>query len=209
MMLKEQGGIPQAALPLAAFRAHLRLPEGVPSGPHEAAEEAALERALRAAIAAIEARSGKALIARTFELQLTRWRDAQAQLLPVAPVAQIDTVVLRDAEGVAEPVDPERWRLEPDLHRPALVASAMLLPQIPRGSRAEIVFQAGFGAGWDDLPADLAQAVMMLAAQYWEERHAGASHAAGPGAAVPFGLAALVDRWRVPRGFGIGGRAGR
>lgn len=209
MMLKEQGGIPLAALPVAALRGHLRLPEGVAPGPHDAPEAEALERALRAAIAAIEARSGKALIAREFLLELNAWRDAQAQLLPLAPVGAVVSVALRDAAGVAVPVTPERWRLETDLHRPALRAQGVLLPPIPRGSRAEVVFVAGFGPDWADLPADLQQAVLMLAAQYWEERHAGASHAAGPAAAIPFGVGALVDRWRAPRGFGIGGGASR
>jgi uncharacterized phiE125 gp8 family phage protein len=203
-MVQETGVVPVAALPLAAFRGHLRLPEGLAPGPHDAAEAAAQEQALRGAIAAIEARTGKALISRGFELWLNAWRWSDAQTLPVAPVGLVDSVGLRDAAGVLVGVDPARWRLEQDMHRPRLVAQGAALPTIPTGGRAEIAFQAGFGADWADLPADLQQAVLMLAAQFWEERHAGASHAVS-GAALPFGVAALVERWRGLRTFG-GGR---
>jgi uncharacterized phiE125 gp8 family phage protein len=207
MMLKELGVVPVAALPLAALRAHLRLPEGAPPGPHDAAEAAGLEQALRAALAAIEARTGKALIARAFELRLNAWRgDGCAQVLPVAPVAAITAFAMRDAGGGLTPVEAARWRLEEDMHRPRLVAAGYLLPDIPAGGRAEVTFTAGFGPDWADLPGDLQQAALMLAAQYWEERHAGASHAAPAVRAVlPFGVAALVERWRLLRG--PGGRA--
>lgn len=203
MMLKETGTVPVAALPLVAFRAHLRLPEGLAPGPHEPAEAAAQERALRGAIAAIEARTGKALISRGFMLWLNAWRGGDTQALPVAPVAVVDSVGLRDAAGGLLAVEPARWRLEQDMHRPRLVAQGAALPTIPTGGRAEIAFQAGFGPDWADLPADLQQAVLMLAAQFWEERHAGATHAVS-GAALPFGVAALVDRWRGLRTLGGG-----
>lgn len=204
MMVKETDAVPAAALPLAAFRGHLRLPEGLAPGPHDSAEAAALERALRGALATIEARTGKVLISRGFVLWVNAWRGSDAQVLPVAPVAAVGSVGLRNAAGVLVAVDPARWRLEQDMHRPRLVASGAALPMIPTGGRAEVAFQAGFGPDWADLPADLQQAVLMLAAQFWEERHAGAGHAVS-GAALPFGVAALVERWRGLRTFG-GGR---
>jgi len=41
---------------------------------------------------------------------------------------------------------------------------------IPAGGQAEIVFDAGFGDSWATVPADLAQAVMIIAAQFYETR---------------------------------------
>ncbi|KKL66184.1 hypothetical protein LCGC14_2147470, partial [marine sediment metagenome] len=52
----------------------------------------------------------------------------------------------------------------------ALVASGYCLPVIPAGGQAEIVFDAGFGDSWATVPADLAQAVMIIAAQFYETR---------------------------------------
>ena len=53
--------IPLAALPLAAFRDHLRLSSGFAD---DTTQDALLEQYLRAAIATVEGRTGRALIAR-------------------------------------------------------------------------------------------------------------------------------------------------
>jgi uncharacterized phiE125 gp8 family phage protein len=51
---------------------------------------------------------------------------------------------------------------------------------------------AGYGAAWSDLPADLAQAVLMLAAHYYEYRH----DTALSGGCMPFGVTSLLERYR-------------
>ena len=207
MILTELGAVAPAALPLEPFRAHLRLPEvaGSEATPGAGAEAEGLEAALRAALAAIEARTGKALLARDFRLTLSHWQGGAVQVLPLAPVGAVVSLAVLDRDGGASVVDPVRYGLEADAHRPRLVARGALLPSIPRGGRVEIVFTAGFGAEWGDLPPDLARAVLMLAAHYWEERHLGAGH--GTGGLVPFGVATLIERWRIVRV--LGGRAGR
>src|SRR5690606_9566515 len=125
---------------------------------------------LRAAIAAVEGRTGKALIGREFLLGLTAWRWPDSQALPVAPVIAVNAVRLRAAGGGTEIVSTDRYRLMPDLHRPKIVATGALLPTIAAGGSAEIAFTAGFGAGWSEVPPDLAQAVFLLAADYHEHR---------------------------------------
>ena len=85
MMLSELSPVAQAALPVQAFKDHLRLGTGFAD---DGAEDALAEAYLRAALAAIEARTGKAILARDCRLELTDWRDDWAQALPVAdPVA--------------------------------------------------------------------------------------------------------------------------
>jgi len=195
MMLTEESSVSSATLPLAAFRDHLRLGSGFAD---DGGQDALLERYLRAALAAIEARTGKALLARDFRLRLARWRDGAAQVLPVAPVRSVAEVVLLDRDGGSTVVDPERWRLEQDLQRPRICATRWQLPAVPPDGSVEIVFEAGFGPVWDDLPVDLAQAVFLLAAQYHETRQA-----TGPSeAAMPFGVMALIERWRTLRSLG-------
>ncbi|MEY8841968.1 hypothetical protein AB9K41_23310, partial [Cribrihabitans sp. XS_ASV171] len=97
MMLNEETTVPEAALPVQQFKAHLRLGTGFAE---DAVQDAVLESFLRAAIAAIEARTGKVLIARQFSWVLTAWRDRYGEAFPVAPVVSLEAVVLRDAGGV-------------------------------------------------------------------------------------------------------------
>ncbi|MGR3464306.1 head-tail connector protein, partial [Limimaricola sp.] len=60
MRLIETGAVPEAALPIEGFRAHLRLGTGFAE---DGLQDAGLAGFLRAAIAAIEARTGKVLLA--------------------------------------------------------------------------------------------------------------------------------------------------
>lgn len=198
MMLVEETTVPQSALPVAPFKDHLRLGSGFSD---DGLQDGLLESFLRAAMAAIEARTGKILLEREFSWTLTAWRDSQSQALPVAPVSAIAQVVLISRLGDETVVAPAAYHLEPDMQRPALVASGTSLPTIGTGGSARIGFLAGFGPDWSDLPADMAQAVMMLAAHYYEYRH---ETAFGSGC-MPFGVSALIERYRTVRLFG-GGR---
>lgn len=193
MMLIEVTAVASGDLPVAEFRDHMRLGTGFAD---IGAEDAALEAYLRAAIAAIEGRTGKALIARDFVLEVEAWRRDPEQALPVAPVSAVSEVRVLDRAGLATVIEPERYRLVRDMGRPRIEADGML-PGISVGGRAEIAFTAGFGA-WAAVPADLAQAVFMLAASYYESRQDNGSEAAG----MPFGVMALIERWRTVRMLG-------
>ena len=164
------------------FADHLHLGSGFED---DGAQDAMLEMYLRAATAAIEARIGKALISRQMRMVLTGWRG-ERQALPVAPVASIDDVRLRDAAGTFRPVP--RLRLSVGGHRPALVGCVT----VPEGGRLEVDFTAGYGLEPADVPADLRQAVLLLAASYYETRSGGQGH-------WPFGVLALIDAHRPVR----------
>lgn len=199
MFLTETGSVPAAALPLEALRAHLRLGSGFAD---DTLQDALAEGYLRAAIAAIEGRTAKMLVAREFLLMLEDWREDGEQPLPVAPVATVTEVRLVDAAGAAAVVAPDRWRLVRDAHRPRIVATGHLLPMVPTGGRIEVAFTAGFGA-WSAVPADLAQAVFLLAAEYYEMRHEGGMR---QGEGLPHAVQALIARWRTVRMLAGGGR---
>lgn len=189
MMLIEQTTVPAAALPLDRFKAHLRLGTAFSD---DGAEDALLEAFLRAAIAAIEGRTAKALLARGFTWARSTWRDGMREALPVAPVTAIAELRILDRLGTACICEPASYRLERDTHYPRLAAGGTLLPTIPPGGTAEVDFQAGFGPSWDDVPADLGQAVFLLAAHYHENRY----EAGLGGGHMPFGVVALIERWR-------------
>lgn len=198
-MLIELDGVPEAALPLEAMKAQLRLGTGFGD---EDVQDALIAGYLRAALAAIEGRIGKALFLRGFRWQVACWRAAGAQALPMAPVRAISALTIVDATGARMTVDPARYALVPDLHRPRLRAKGAALPAIPEGGRAEIAFQAGFGAAWSEIPADLRQAVLLLAARYHEFRHEAAMEAG----VMPFGVGPLIEPWRNVRVLGGGAR---
>lgn len=193
MILVEETAPPDAALPVARLRAHLQLGSGFEL-PATAEEDRALAGFLRAAMAAIEGRTGKVLLRRDYRLVLEGWRDAGAQALPLAPVSVVHSVVLEDADGSVRAVAADRWRLVADAMRPVIRPRAGRLPEVPAGGHVVIRFVAGFAAGWEDVPADLAQAVMMLAARYYEDRSDERARQA-----LPLGVSALIEPWRAVR----------
>ncbi|MEL7150243.1 MAG: head-tail connector protein [Pseudomonadota bacterium] len=186
MILIEQTQVPDAALPVEAFREHLQLGSGFAD---DGLQDAVLVSHLRAAIATIEGRTSKALIAREFLLVNSAWRSLGQQVFPVAPVSVIASLTIVDLQGGDTVVDPAAYRLTRDAHAPALVSVGLSLPTIPVGGSADIVFTAGFG-DWADVPADLQQAVFLLATHYYENRSASVARAAN----LPLGVVSICRR---------------
>lgn len=197
MMLIEETTVPQAALPVDEFKAHLRLGSGFAE---DNVQDAVLESFLRAAMSAIEARTGKVLITRQFVWSLTAWRDSLSQALPVAPVSAVTEIKLIDRNDTETVIGPAGYRLVLDQHRPRVMATGSALPSVPSQGGIEIRFTAGYGADWGQLPADLGQAVMLLAAHYYEYRD-DTSLSEG---CMPFGVTSLIERYRTVRLFAGG-----
>lgn len=189
MILIEETTVADAALPLDEFKEHLRLGTGFAE---DSLQDGVLRGFLRAAISAIEARTGKALISRGFVWTLSRWRDPSGQILPIAPIGALTEVVVIDSAGVQNPVPLEQLRIEDDAYNPKLCPIGFSLPSLPAGSSARIRFDAGFAPSWGGLPADLGQAVLLLAAHYYEYRH----ETALSDGCMPFGVTSLVQRYR-------------
>ncbi|WP_439137330.1 head-tail connector protein [Roseicyclus sp.] len=189
MMMVELTATPSAALPVATLAAHLRLAQGFVD---DASQNPALERCLRAACAAIEARIGKALFARRFLLTVLAWQSAATHPLPLAPVREIVSIRMFARDGTAVSVDPSGYRLQPDMHRPLLVASGAQLPQPAQAGSVEVEFAAGFGPAWDDIPVDLQQAVIILAGTYWGQD-------SDPSQGLPHAVAVLLEPHRPVR----------
>ena len=194
MMLVELTTIAPASLPVEAFREHLRLGSGFAA---DDLQGSLLEQQLRAAIASIEGRTGKILIERDFSWTIFGWRDARRQPLPLAPVRRIGGVYVSDGNGTEQAIPESAWRLEPDFQRPMLLPKSSSLPVIPAQGSARVVMTAGFGLTWDALPADLAQAVLILGAHFYEFRH----EAKVEGLSIPYGVTALIERYRTVRTF--------
>jgi uncharacterized phiE125 gp8 family phage protein len=192
MMLVEETQVPEAALPVAELKQHLRLGSGFAE---DDVQDPVLKSFLRAALAAIEARTGKALIQRSFVVTVDRWREATGQFLPVTPVQSVTDVSIIDQFGVEAELDSSAYRLKKDVFHPEVKPAGHCLPGIPLGGSAEIRFQAGYGLAFGDMPADLQQAVLLLASLYYEYRD---ETARGQGC-MPFGGTSLIARYRPVR----------
>ena len=85
-----------------------------------------------------------------------------------------------------------------------LIRCTGAVPRLHCGMRLFAVlieFEAGYGAGWNDLPADISQAVLMLAAHYYEYLN-DIGLAEG---CMPFGVSCLIERFKTMRiGMGAG-----
>lgn len=196
-MLHEDTSVPVALLPLQAMRDHLRLGTGFAE---DGLQDGLIEAYLRAAIAVIEGRTGKALLQRVFRFVLDDWRDPAAQALPIAPVRSVISVTLTDGAGGSTLLDAGLYRLIADLHRPRLAPKGPLLPAVPVAGQVELMFTAGFGPAWGDVPADLRQAVLLLAADLYERRDEMGLREQG----LPFAILSLIERWRTVRMLGGG-----
>ena len=195
MTLFELTPVDGSALPIAALKDHLRLGTGFAD---DAEQDGVLEAALRAALSAIEARTGKAIFARRFSWSVLAWREAGRAVLPLAPVSGIVSLTVLDVAGEASLIDADRYYLAADDHAPALASAGLTLPTIPTGGRADMVFDAGLSAEWSGIPGDMAQAVLMLAADFYEHRGEAGSDG------MPPRIAALLEPYRAVRLFGRG-----
>ena len=190
MILTETAPAAVTPVALSDFSAHLRLAHGFPD---DGAEDALLELYLRNAAAAVETRTGRALIRRGYVLRVAGWSRDGHVVLPVGPVESIDSLrFVRGTETVEAAAG--TWSLEPGTGRQRVTGAAGgPLPPVPEGHVAELAFEAGFGATEADVPGDLRQAVTMLAAHYYENRYVDD----GPG--LPLAVRALLEPWRPAR----------
>ena len=198
-MLVELTTIPAGALPTDQFRDHLRLGTGL--GP-VTEPDAALDWALRAAMAAIEARTGKILIEREFQWTVTRWGGVAEATIPCAPVSAISEVRLVAREGTVTLLTPGRIGLRPHGASPAVTAQGATLPVIPMGGYAQLGLVAGYGPDWSDIPGDLRQAVLLLAAHFHDYRH---DVSVGQ-SSLPYSVNALLQPYQ-PMRLSLGARA--
>jgi uncharacterized phiE125 gp8 family phage protein len=193
-MLAEMTPVPGSALPLERLAEHLRLSRGFTN---DGDLDAQLESCLRASVAAIEARTGKAVFRRRFVQTVTLWSTDERHVLPIAPVASVEAVRMIDRLGEVRVLEPSAYGLVTDMHCPGLVPRSVSLPTLGAGGSAEIEFLAGYSATWDGVPADLGQAVLMLAATFFGQDE-------DASAGFPPGAMALIEPYRTLRLRGAG-----
>lgn len=195
MVLIAETTLTDTVLPVAELRAHLRLGSGFDLVT-EPDEDRALAGFLRAAIAVIERQTGKVLLHRSFRMMLGDWHSPGGQALPVAPVSHVSTVRIVRHDRTRHEIGADRWQLVQDVMRPVIRPAGRALPCPPAGGQIEVRMTAGFASEWADIPGDLALAVLILAAQYYEDRSDDV-----PRHVLPAAVNRLIEGWRTVRTF--------
>lgn len=169
---------------LADLRRHLHL---------DASHDALLGSLIAAARMTIEAQSGLRMMDQSWRLFLNDWSDLPHRL-PVSPVQEVKVVKL--VNGTDEVISPDAYELHKTHGAARLVFSRRLPPVQKKWHGIEIDLQAGFGADSDDVPADLRQAILSLAAHWYDVddwQHFSA------GNAMPAHVQMIVEQHRMPR----------
>ncbi|MEL6477578.1 MAG: phage head-tail connector protein [Pseudomonadota bacterium] len=176
---------------LAEVKAHLRLGHGFAD---ESAEDGLLQLYLSNATQAVERKLGQALIRREYVLRIGSW-DRHGQLtLPIGPVDAIDSLEFVVAgETVSGPIP--GVVVSPGCNRQVVSARGGLpLPPVPGGGQGVLYFSAGYGPTPQDVPGELRQAVLILAAHLYTHRGAEMEESSGMG-----GVDALLAPHRAVR----------
>jgi uncharacterized phiE125 gp8 family phage protein len=195
MLLVELSSVPASALPIQGLADQLRLGTGFAE---DGLQNELLEAYLRAALSAVEARCGRVLVQRLFSWELTGWRNAGRQVLPVRPVSAVTGLKTIDRVGTETVHTTDVYQFEADDTRPTVVAVGTSLPAIAQGGTAKIDFTAGYGTAWADVPDDLGRAVILLAAHFYEKRRGEAGESGG----LPAMVLALLQPYRPVRLWG-------
>ncbi len=156
-------------------------------------EDTLVDALVAAARRAVEAATGRALLAQTWRFTRAGWPLSGVIPAPVAPVSAILTAEVRLPGGGTLAVPEGALHLRAD-RAPALIhVDASRVPQAGPGGIA-ITVRAGYGATAADVPADLMQAVRLVLAHFYEYRDG-----TGEAQALPATVAALLSPYRLVR----------
>lgn len=159
-------------------------------------EDALLATLITAARLMIEAASGRMLIEQGWRIVLDRWPEGGVIRVPVSPVRAISAARILGPDDTALPLADEALALVEGSDPPLIeMVGPLQAPGKPRAG-IEIDILAGFGPTRDMVPAPLRQAVLRLAARWFEHRGDVVSHDAER---LPAEIAALVAPYRRAR----------
>lgn len=179
-MLTELSAIEITAPMREELERHLRLSAG--GDPAEREDAAA---ALRDAISHLERKLAICMAPRAYLWRTYLDGDGCARA-PIGPIRSLTETRRVVSGGASTLLAPDLVSIDHFETRPLLQVNSFIPDEV------EFVFDAGFGAEWSATPPDMRRAALLLAAHYFDKRHA-----AGPAeSAAPHGVSALTAPWR-------------
>ena len=152
-------------LDLPAFKEFLRVT-------HDA-EDGVLALLITTARQMVESLTGRLLLTQDWRLVLDAWPPSGLILPPLGPVAGLIAARLRHADGSGTALDLSTFTVRGERAPPVIAfgRAAVPAPDRPLGG-IELDLRLGYGTSAAQVPADLVQAVRLLAAHLYEHRDA-------------------------------------
>jgi len=145
---------------LAEAKAHLRLTISD--------DDAYVSSLIGAARRALEARHGLALMPQHWALFADRWPEDGIFQIPLWPVSEVESLVSFSEDDTASTIDAAHYMLDA-ASRPARVALRTGRTFAPPGRRINGL-KLSFVAGFDTVPAEIKQAILICAADWYQNR---------------------------------------
>ncbi len=141
----------------------------------------------------IETALGLALIEQGWTLSLDRWPPAGVVHLPLRPLLSVGAIRVLPSSGAPALLHPSTYIIDHTGWRGRLVRAFGAEWPIPgkAANGIEIDLVAGFGAAPGDVPAPIRQALLMLAAHWYEHRDPAEIGSAQ--AAIPTAVSGLLS----------------
>lgn len=135
-------------------------------------EDADLLRRAKVARARAELYLGRSLITQTITLYLDAFPAGELIYLPRGPVQSVTSVKYIDAAGAQQTVPADQYQLDnvPELARLVPRLGSSWPPVYDQLAAVEVAYVAGYGDTPDDIPEDIAQALLLLVADAYENR---------------------------------------
>jgi uncharacterized phiE125 gp8 family phage protein len=177
------------AVNLADVKSHLRVTTSD--------EDGLLELYINAATQIVESKTRRALISRTFRLELETFQDDIE--IPIAPLVSVQSVRYYDSNGTLTTWDSANYLVDATrLLGIVRTASGVSHPstQLRSPNAVQVNFTAGHGATFDAVPEGLRFIVILLAGHYFLNR---APMIVGGGSAmeIPHTLSYAIDSYRI------------
>lgn len=147
---------------LADMKAHLRI--------DSSDEDALIGKLIVAARLTVEAASGCELISQRWRVALDRWPRDGIVRLPLKPIISCDAARVFTSATTSVTLSSADLYVDAFASPPRLVLTAAPPDPGRSASGIEIDLTVGFGATASSVPADLRQAVTLLAARWFERR---------------------------------------